>query len=94
MPYIDREKLLNEIKINRSLIVESKAWNSGIDCAVGHIKRAKTADVVPVVRCKDCKYGAYDFTANYYWCKGKGYAYEAEFYCADGERRDDAETVH
>lgn len=40
-----------------------------------------------IVRCKDCKHSAWDKFCKCYWCKGKERT--ADFFCADGERRED-----
>jgi len=53
------------------------------------LENAQTADVVPVVRCEDCKHSAWDALGKCYWCKGKERT--ADFFCADGERREDGE---
>jgi hypothetical protein len=55
-------------------------------------------DAVPVVRCRDCKFGEQDTTAagiDIVMCQNKhnpiGFEYwlmSPEFFCADGERRD------
>lgn len=57
--------------------------------AVKYIENAPTIDAVEVVRCKDCKYGEYRKDFDDYEChaSGCGLVYDAEFYCADGERR-------
>ena len=39
-------------------------YNDGIDIAWNKIDGAPTIDAVPVVRCKDCKYGDYDSKPN------------------------------
>lgn len=57
------------------------------------IINAPTIDAVEVVRCKDCKYGEYRKGFDDYEChaSGCGLVYDAEFYCADGLRREDGE---
>ena len=54
------------------------------------IDNAPTADVVEVVRCKDCKYGEIDdedFPTQYF-CNNHGCAWNDEnHYCSYGERR-------
>lgn len=42
-----------------------------------------------VIRCKDCKHGEYREDFNDYEChsSGCGLVYDAEFFCADGERK-------
>lgn len=62
------------------------------------IDNAPTADVVEVVRCKDCKWfdSQNDFCHNPRW--GNGWANYPpptvieERFCCDGERREDAEV--
>ena len=45
-----------------------------------------SADVVPVVRCKDCKHSREDELWHMRWCKGV--TVKDEHFCADGERKD------
>ena len=40
-----------------------------------------------IIRCKDCKHGMYDVMCKFYWCHGV--AHSANWFCADGERRED-----
>lgn len=55
-----------------------------------------TSDCVPVVRCRDCKYAhmTYDGDCKYcdFWQEDGGEALylDGDFYCAAGERREDA----
>ena len=43
-----------------------------------------------LVRCKDCKQSGIDFTSYpHYWCSAHSEYHEANWYCADGERRID-----
>ena len=52
--------------------------------------RMNNGDEVKVVRCKDCKHGKYREDYDDYECEasGCGLVNNADFYCADGERRD------
>ena len=62
------------------------------------IKNAPTIDAVPVVRCKDCKHSATDWTTGRFLCarNGKvvgdevwgGFAVDKNGYCSFGEKRD------
>ena len=47
---------------------------------VGSIEEAPTLDVVPVVRCKDCKH-----RNEYYSCSGR----RDDWFCPNGERRNE-----
>ena len=56
---------------------------------LGHIESMPTADVVEVVRCKDCAYKQYYFTNDMVKCGCGNGAHHEGFFCADGERRTD-----
>ena len=51
------------------------------------LEAIQTADVVEVVRCKECEHSSWDELGKCYWCKGKERT--ADWFCADGERRED-----
>lgn len=51
------------------------------------IKNAPTADVVEVVRCKDCEYYQRDLMWGHGYCYGQ--KRKEDWFCADGRRRDD-----
>ena len=57
--FIDREVAIEFVK---------KAWAKGLN-VVEYLEEVPAADVVPVVRCKDCKYcrRVDEFE---YWCEG------------------------
>ena len=46
-------------------------------------------DIVEVVRCKDCKHHE-DAGPGMVYCPDVGCCVREDFFCADGERRDDA----
>ena len=45
------------------------------------------ADVVAIVRCRDCMDALW--VENHYICCGLGIRTDADFYCANGERREE-----
>ena len=56
---------------------------------VHFLKKQKTVDAVPVVRCRECKQGEVDdpdFPEEYYCHVGCGWN-NGDFYCAYGERK-------
>ena len=58
------------------------------------ITKIPGADVVPVVRCKDCKYWDMDWEPvnapkGDHFCSQIGLCAEGEWFCADGERREE-----
>lgn len=60
------------------------------------IDNAPTADVVEVVRCKDCKHAEiqdYAPPSCRYCCKYSALYHAKNFYCSMGERREDAEKT-
>lgn len=64
------------------------------ECIISTIEEVPTADVVEVVRCKNCKWWKSSFTWNgkdVKVCVKDPYepSHTEDFYCADGERRDD-----
>ena len=61
----------------------------------GHIEAeffaddAPAVDAVPVVRCKDCKYGEFVKRGSKYSCrKVDGFLNFCDFYCKDGVRKE------
>lgn len=60
--YIDADKLLEELqeeldfKTSMYTGEQNEFFDRGLKCAIGDVKRQPTADVVEVVRCKDCKH--------------------------------------
>ena len=89
--YIERESLLKKAK--------ELAQNFSSSClATPHIikaiENAPKADVVEVVRCKDCKRFLQMETSPSYdgKCLGYGYLVEANHFCSYGERKEGAEN--
>lgn len=80
--YIEREAALRTAHIMRP---EDK-------CLEAAIANIPAADVAPVVRCKDCKYGEFVKRGSKYSCrKVEGFLNFHNFYCKDGARKEDAE---
>ena len=81
--YIDADALFAEF--------ENVDWYNNADrdeIAERLVLQAPTIDAVSVVRCKDCKYGEYRADYDDYECNasGCGLVYDAEYFCAEGER--------
>ncbi len=77
--------------------------HEAIDGVVGDYQKAieiyrrlakmETDDLVPVVRCKDCKHGERDnIECLRYVCEIIGATFDRDFYCAFGERSEDEHT--
>jgi len=61
-------------------------WNNSADDCARNIKSLLAADVVPVVRCKECK-----FRDNDDFCTGRGFPYQLvpdDGFCDKGERKE------
>lgn len=86
--YIDANLLLQQVAhINSTVEQGVKYFNSVYNL----IQKQPIADVVEVVRCKDCKYGEVDDTdfPNQYLCNHSGCDWnEGNHFCGYGERRD------
>ncbi|MGN0598668.1 MAG: hypothetical protein ACI4JK_02135 [Oscillospiraceae bacterium] len=57
--YIEREAVINSIKKMRLKYQTTRMYRGvrfGIDSAINYIIQEPAADVIPVVRCKDCKH--------------------------------------
>ena len=99
--YIDADALISEMGR-----CSYETWSKGVnptwwaqavkvkDNIVKCIERQPTADVVEVVRCKDCKY-CVDLIMGGLWCEHPDnrnpLGCRPNDYCNDGERREDSE---
>lgn len=89
--YIEREKALAicDAEYQKRLLMldycgDTVAWNIG-----GEIRELPAADVAPVVRCKDCKYGEFVKRGSKYSCrKVEGLLNFCDFYCKDGVKKE------
>ena len=88
--YIEREALIREIERREALMVGDKLVS--VYAMKSFIKNRPSADVAPVVRCRDCKH-AWIHPCGYVYCHRDGRnAYEMTFnldsFCSYGERKD------
>lgn len=94
MEYIAREALLEQLKAMESYNT-SPMYRRGYDDCVATVLNAPTADVVPVVRCKDCKWFVDNNGGEWYGCKmfqvvriTPEDAPKPDDFCSYGERKD------
>lgn len=92
--YIAREVLLAQLRAMESYNV-SPMYRRGYDDCVEAILKAPAADVVPVVRCKDCKWFVDNNGGEWYGCKmfqvvriTPEDAPKPDDFCSYGERMD------
>lgn len=87
---VDNAPTVDAVPVN---VIEQFKWER--DTAIQQLEEhgisfGCKADVVPVVRCVDCKWWFKD--ENYdglYRCANDGLLRKGDHYCADGERKDD-----
>lgn len=97
MSYIEKEALLRSIESRKLIFEESTPVEEAIAEQVSvfeeAIEEALTADVVEVVRCKDCKHFAEEMIGDdlEYICESVSGMINPvpDFYCSYGERREE-----
>ena len=89
--YIERKAAIKRIE-EIPAHFDSSDIKYGIELALQEIKDAPTADVVEVVRCKDCKYAEKDKVVlgvpDYTCLKTSITCLSADDFCSYGERED------
>ena len=84
--YIKREATINEFAAREDFYDAEWGNKRFTTSDVEEIlKSIPAADVVEVVRCKDCKYCGHDAIFGQDWCNGQRVT--PDYFCADGERR-------
>ena len=89
--YIEREALLENLRNSHRYHAGNSREESLLYRDIRIVNEQPAADVVPVVRCKDCKYGEVDepedFPDQYYCHEGCGWN-KGDFFCSYGERKE------
>jgi hypothetical protein len=95
--YIDREALIERLKFKRDNEPNLDGRKRyGLDSAISQVRKAPTADVVEVVRCRECEYwqdnnGGYPHPE----CRwGKDETPDADDFCSYGERKGDCNNCN
>ena len=89
--YIEREALAEKLRISycgncSARGNELKCRCCDVDDVLSEIEEAPTADVVEVVRCKECVHHTDDIiNEDIVWCEKSGLAHLRDYYCADGK---------
>ena len=88
--YIDAEQAVNEIRqpYLRGFTSDDFAFGfkSGIENAVNTIKQMPAADVVEVVRCRECRYREKEQPGMVYCPNTVGGWVDEDWFCAGGEK--------
>lgn len=75
--YIKRADVIKELERYSTINGSSIGYHSGaVDCAIQAVESLQAADVVEVVRCKDCRYRYTDDCAMYIVCGSCGGQWE------------------
>ena len=70
------------------------AIKNGIEIAEIISKKAKPADVVEVVRCKDCRMAEeYLMIDGWYYCNNNELSHKPNHFCSYGERKENNEVL-
>ena len=91
MAYIERDIFINNelIPLVKTLDLCHPKQKKGVLMAISKLKEAPTADVVEVVRCKDCKYCDPDNRhCDHYMGTVFPVSREYNDFCSYGERKD------
>jgi hypothetical protein len=91
MAYIDKELFKQDIKMrycnNCARPNEIKCRACHIDDMLGEIEDAPAADVVEVVRCRDCKFAYKNRFLGEYHCEKTNCKIKAHHFCGQGIRK-------
>ena len=84
--YIDLNKL--GIGYANRNVFENKDYVDGWNSAIDIISKAPTADVVEVVRCKDCEIAIEDFMCDgWYYCNNNRMTHSPSHFCGYGRKK-------
>ena len=88
--YIDAEILKNKILDDMAKAERDGKDLNGYTDALFHLKTTPAADVVEVVRCRECKhYVRREYPFCEFECEGAEIHYKPDDYCSYGERREE-----
>lgn len=88
--YIKRANLIARIKYYITHTLEDSGEHYAYSVVLDEILNLPTADVVPVVRCKDCKY-AYINPSGAIFCSSSMQMKKQDGFCDYGDRNDGGE---
>jgi hypothetical protein len=87
--YIDEDTLVKRLKHSPLFLGTNMQFKEGV---IDLVKRQPTADVVDVVRCRDCK-KAKKTLSGYYTCPYTlGFYHYSDDYCSYGERSENEKS--
>jgi len=88
MRLIDADALIAEFP-------HDEDWDYPVNTNSYVVEAINSAPSIDIVRCKECKHGRYREDYDEYECysSGCGLVYDADFYCADGERSEPSPII-
>ena len=90
--YIEREALIDVLAVSHAHHANTCREASLLDRDIRLIREQPAADVVPVVRCKDCKYrDPENQSCDHFMSTGMPFPRRHNDFCSYGERRADHE---
>lgn len=98
--YIEREAAVKYLRSRKAQFVDDvgKGWNAGVEAAIEAIEKLPTADVAPVVRCRECRHWtgvAFGMRCKLYSFPPNAWVYsQADDFCSRWERREDEHDKH
>ena len=90
MAYIERDIFINNelIPLVKTLDLCHPKQKKGVLMAISKLKEAPAADVVEVVRCKDCRLATEDIMIDgWYYCYNDCIPHKPDGFCNYGERK-------
>lgn len=86
--YIERDKAKEEI-LSWAVVI-NRPQNLSTEDTLCVLDSIPAADVVPVVRCKDCKHHKYEDITGYTWCCLDSHTRRVEMndFCSYGKRKE------
>ena len=92
MAYIERDIFINNelIPLVKTLDLCHPKQKKGVLMAISKLREAPAADVVEVVRCKDCRLATEDIMIDgWYYCYNDCIPHKPDGFCNYGERKDE-----
>ena len=92
--YIEREKLVDALKIWQSTLIEAYGSDDDyvrcLNSVLYGVENTPAADVRPVVLCRDCKcYRQSNFVDKHMECARSGFPVNSVDFCSFGEKREE-----
>lgn len=86
--YIDGEQVIRELlSLSQTDGIYGRGLKRGIELALAIVNRQDTADVVEVVRCRECKFAYENRFLGVTYCEKTDHKIKQHHFCSYGERK-------